>query len=178
MNGPLSGSLGSPKSFANWVQFEMRIGVFTGPPGARPTNAAIDVLTPSIGLDVDGTASTYTPGVRYVGMSFLRSDYLHGAQFGQQVLGYAGEDPARSRGAGIHHLHDVLGARPQHDLRVRAGRADELAELLRVRLVEVEHDDVGLQPLDLGGDAGERQLVADDLDAVVAQQAPHPHLGH
>ena len=44
MNGPLSGSFGSPKIFANWVQFEIRIGVLTGPPGARPTNAAIDVL--------------------------------------------------------------------------------------------------------------------------------------
>jgi len=58
MNGPLSGSLGSPKIFENWVQFEIRIGVLTGPPGARPTNAAIDVLTPSIGLLADGTSST------------------------------------------------------------------------------------------------------------------------
>jgi hypothetical protein len=64
MNGPLSGSLGSPKIFANCVQFEIRIGVFTGPPGASPTNAAIDVPTPSIGFEVDGTSSTYTPGVR------------------------------------------------------------------------------------------------------------------
>jgi len=29
-----------------------------GPPGARPTKAAIDVLTPSIGLLADGTSST------------------------------------------------------------------------------------------------------------------------
>ena len=58
MNGPLSGSFGSPKSFANWVQFEIRIGVLTGPPGARPTNAAIYVPTPSIGFEVDGTSST------------------------------------------------------------------------------------------------------------------------
>ena len=58
MKGPLSGSLGSPKIFANCVQFEIRIGVFTGPPGARPTNAAIDVPTPSIGLEADGTSST------------------------------------------------------------------------------------------------------------------------
>ena len=58
MNGPLSGSFGSPKIFANCVQFEIRIGVFTGPPGARPTNAAIDVPTPSIGFEADGTSST------------------------------------------------------------------------------------------------------------------------
>jgi hypothetical protein len=58
MNGPLSGSFGSPKIFVNCVQFEIRIGVFTGPPGASPTNAAIDVLTPSIGLFADGTSST------------------------------------------------------------------------------------------------------------------------
>ena len=58
MNGPLSGSFGSPKIFANWVQFEIRIGVLTGPPGASPTNAAIDVPTPSIGFEVDGTSST------------------------------------------------------------------------------------------------------------------------
>src|SRR5215218_5969434 len=35
---------------------------------ARPTNAATDVPTPSIGLEADGTSSTYTPGDRYVGM--------------------------------------------------------------------------------------------------------------
>jgi hypothetical protein len=36
----------------------MRIGLFTGPPGARPTNAAIDVATPSIGFDCAGISST------------------------------------------------------------------------------------------------------------------------
>ena len=58
MNGPLSGSSGRRRCFANWVQFEIRIGVLTGPPGARPTNAAIEVPTPSIGFDCDGTSST------------------------------------------------------------------------------------------------------------------------
>ena len=58
MNGPFSGSLGSPKIFANWVQLEIRIGVLTGPPGARPTKAAIDVPTPSMGFEVEGTSST------------------------------------------------------------------------------------------------------------------------
>jgi hypothetical protein len=37
---------------------EIRIGVLTGPPGASPTNAAIDVPTPSIGFEVDGTSTT------------------------------------------------------------------------------------------------------------------------
>ena len=58
MKGPLSGLLGSPKIFANWVQFEIRIGVLTGPPGVRPTKAATEVLTPSIGLFAEGTSST------------------------------------------------------------------------------------------------------------------------
>jgi hypothetical protein len=58
MNGPLSSLLGSPKIFANCVQFEMRIGSFTGPPGVSPTKAATDVLTPSIGLFADGISST------------------------------------------------------------------------------------------------------------------------
>ncbi len=58
MNGPFSGSLASPYSLANCVQFEIRIGRFTGPPGARPTNAATDVPTPSIGFDWDGISST------------------------------------------------------------------------------------------------------------------------
>ena len=58
MNGPLSGLSGSPKIVENCVQFEIRIGVLTGPPGARPTNAAIEVPTPSIGLLDDGTSST------------------------------------------------------------------------------------------------------------------------
>ena len=58
MKGPLSGLLGSPKIFANWVQFEIRIGVLMGPPGVRPTKAATEVLTPSIGLFAEGTSST------------------------------------------------------------------------------------------------------------------------
>ena len=64
MNGPFSGFCASPKIVANCVQFEIRVGRLTGPPGARPTNAAIDVPTPSIGLFADGTSSTYTPGVK------------------------------------------------------------------------------------------------------------------
>ena len=81
MNGPLSGFTGSPKIFANCVQFEIRIGVLTGPPGASPTNAATAVPTPSIGLFAEGISSTYTPGVRYVGTSVLQSVWMaSGAQ--------------------------------------------------------------------------------------------------
>ena len=58
MNGPASGLDGSPYVRANWVQFEIRIGVLTGPPGASPTKAAIDVPTPSMGLDCAGISST------------------------------------------------------------------------------------------------------------------------
>ena len=36
MNGPLSGFDGSPKIVENCVQFEIRIGVLTGPPGREP----------------------------------------------------------------------------------------------------------------------------------------------
>jgi hypothetical protein len=43
MKGPLSGSFKSPQTFANCPQRETRNGVLTGPPGARPTNAATDV---------------------------------------------------------------------------------------------------------------------------------------
>ena len=58
MKGPLSGLFGSPKIFENWVQFEIRIGVLTGPPGVSPTNAATEVLTPSMGLFAEGISST------------------------------------------------------------------------------------------------------------------------
>ena len=64
MKGPFSGFWVSPKIVANWVQFAIRVGLLIGPPGARPTNAAIDVPTPSIGLFAEGTSSTYTPGVK------------------------------------------------------------------------------------------------------------------
>jgi hypothetical protein len=43
---------------ANWVQFEIRIGVLMGPPGASPTNAATAVPTPSMGLFEEGISST------------------------------------------------------------------------------------------------------------------------
>src|SRR5215469_8536428 len=59
----------------NWLQLEMRIGTLTGPPGASPTNAATAVPTPSIGFFPLETSSTYTPGVRYVGMLLLRPSY-------------------------------------------------------------------------------------------------------
>jgi hypothetical protein len=42
----------------NCVQFEIRIGVLTGPPGARPMKAATDVATPSMGFDCAGISST------------------------------------------------------------------------------------------------------------------------
>ena len=58
MKGPPSRSLGSPYNFANCPHCETRSGLLTGPPGARPTNAAIEVATPSMGFEVDGTSST------------------------------------------------------------------------------------------------------------------------
>ena len=53
MNGPCcSGSSGWLNVRTNCVQFEIITGLLTGPYGARPTNAAVDVPTPSIGLDL------------------------------------------------------------------------------------------------------------------------------
>src|ERR1700749_1626719 len=62
----------------NWLQLEMRIGTLTGPPGASPTNAATAVPTPSIGFFPLDTSSTYTPGVRDVGMLLLVTQCLMG----------------------------------------------------------------------------------------------------
>jgi hypothetical protein len=36
--------------------------------GTTPMNAAVLVLTPAIGLMLDGTSSTYTPGDKYSGI--------------------------------------------------------------------------------------------------------------
>ena len=58
MNGPLSGSLGSPKIFANWVQFEIRIGVLTGPPGAKGDTGAQGIHGPT---GATGTAGAQGP---------------------------------------------------------------------------------------------------------------------
>ena len=46
-----------PKFVTNWVQFVTRIGVFTGPVSAKPTNAATAVPTPSIGFEPEDTSS-------------------------------------------------------------------------------------------------------------------------
>src|SRR4029079_1244579 len=118
MNGPLSGSLGSPKIFANCVQVEIRIGVLTGPPGARPTNAAIDVPTPSIGFEVEGTSSTYTPGVREVGISPLHSVQMTSLQRAAQSLRGGSEPPPGVGGAGRDDLHQFLVSRPVDDRRL------------------------------------------------------------
>ena len=59
MKGPLSGSFRSPKIFANWVQLRDPHRRRTpGTTGVRPTNAATELLTPSIGLFAEGTSST------------------------------------------------------------------------------------------------------------------------
>jgi hypothetical protein len=41
-----------------WDQLVTSTGSLTGPVSAKPTKAATEVLTPSIGLDAGGTAST------------------------------------------------------------------------------------------------------------------------
>ena len=46
-----------PKLETNCVQFVTRIGVFTGPASANPTNAATAVPTPSIGFEPEDTSS-------------------------------------------------------------------------------------------------------------------------
>ncbi len=57
-----------PKVRVYWSQPVTSVGVWNGPLAANPTNAATAVPTPSIGRAPDCTSSTYTPGVRYVGM--------------------------------------------------------------------------------------------------------------
>src|SRR3954447_19684075 len=104
MNGPLSGFWASPKIRANCVQLEIRIGVLIGPPGARPTKAATAVPTPSMGLFAEGISSTYTPGVRYVGMSLLHSACRPAVrQFAMEPAGE--DDEARAVSGRIEHLH-------------------------------------------------------------------------
>src|SRR5688572_25953055 len=55
----------TPKASTYCDQFVTSVGSLTGPDGANPTNAAIAVPTPSIGLGPLLTSSTYTPGDRY-----------------------------------------------------------------------------------------------------------------
>ncbi len=54
-NGPTFG-FGSPNVRANSVQLVTRVGMLAGPIGVRPTNAATDVATPSMGLLDGGTS--------------------------------------------------------------------------------------------------------------------------
>lgn len=48
----------SPKVLANWLQLVMSVGSSNGPRWAKPTKAATEVPTPSIGRDPDSTSST------------------------------------------------------------------------------------------------------------------------
>src|SRR5215213_8174289 len=116
--------------------------MFTGPPAARPTNAAVEVPTPSIGFDCAGTSSTYTPGLKYVGMSLPSSVHLVGAELVQEGIRPGRAHPARQRVAGVEDLHLGLVPRPQDHLRLGSGVAQALAELARRGVAEVDDDRV------------------------------------
>ena len=53
-----------PNVFWYCDQLVISTGLLRGPISAKPTNAATDVPTPSIGRLPGGVSSTYTPGVR------------------------------------------------------------------------------------------------------------------
>src|SRR5581483_1000542 len=72
--------------------------MLTGPPGARPTNAATAVPTPSMGFFPLVTSSTYTPGVRYVGMLLLGLTYTSSRRA-----------PPAPAGSTNHHVHPRAG---------------------------------------------------------------------
>ncbi|MFC7471704.1 hypothetical protein ACFQVA_35595 [Actinomadura keratinilytica] len=48
----------SPKAATNCVQLVTSVGAFSGPDGARPTKAATEVPTPSMGREPLATSST------------------------------------------------------------------------------------------------------------------------
>src|SRR5262245_21592760 len=145
MNGPASGLLGSPKVLANWVQFETRIGVLTGPPGARPTKAAIEVPTPSIGFDCAGVSSPYTPGVRYVGISHSLSTSVVVLELVQQGVRRAGGDPPRLGATRVVDVHLRFVAGPQDELRGGCGHPGPASDERGLARVERQHDRVGLK---------------------------------
>src|SRR5918998_269304 len=178
MNGPLSGFTGSPKIFANWVQFAIRIGVLTGPPGASPTNAATAVPTPSIGLFAEGTSSTYTPGVRYVGTSILQSFWLaSGAQLAGQAD--ASGDVNKTRGVrhGFQNSHHGLVPRPEDHLGAGGDPADLRGQRRGAVAVEVQHHDVGLEPPGALHDPRALGLLGDHLDPLLLEHRAEPD-GH
>ena len=61
----------SPKICSYWSQLNISVGWFAGPRAVVPMNAAVEVATPSIGLDPLGISSIYTPGCWYVGTATL-----------------------------------------------------------------------------------------------------------
>ncbi len=48
----------SPNVATNWLQLVISVGSSNGPFWAKPTKAATEVPTPSIGRDPDSTSST------------------------------------------------------------------------------------------------------------------------
>ena len=160
MNGPLSGLFGSPKIFENWVQFEIRIGVLTGPPGASPTNAAIEVLDALDRLvrggdllDIDAWRQVrghVTPYSVYDSCP-IRRGALHDRDGDEAVLG-----------ARIEDLHHVLLAVPEDDLGLGGGpRTRERAHA--TYRVQVQHHDVGPQPVRRADDGAGPVLLSDHL---------------
>src|ERR1700759_3289713 len=95
----------------NWLQLEIRIGTLMGPPGASPTNAATAVPTPSMGFFPLVTSSTYTPGVRYVGMLLLRLSYLRSRRAAPALTDTANHDVHPVAGNGHARLGLAAGDR-------------------------------------------------------------------
>ena len=174
MNGPLSGSFGSPKIFANWVQFEIRIGVLTGPPGRQADERgdrrahALDRLVRGRDLlDVD--AGSQVRG--HVTPSLV--DVL-AAQFARAAAPRSGAETRR----------DVLETGSRTSMRsssraqsttVVSGEAPRTSwpSSCDGPVVEVEHHDVGAQPMRRPDDGAGPVLLTDHLAALLAQDPIH-----
>src|SRR3954447_10309358 len=84
-------------------------------------------------------------------------------------------DPARVVRDRVDDFHEVLLPRPQHHRGLGRGPGHQVAELVRGSSVEVEHDEIWTEAVDLPDDRARTVLLTDDLPARLGQHPAHPH---
>src|ERR687896_2523508 len=102
-------------------------------------------------------------------MSFLHLLSWTTAELAPQPFGNRERDETRRAGDGLEDFHDRLVPRPEDHLHPGRRLLDLLAKRSRTVVVEVEHDDVGLQTLHLAHDPPGLALLSDHGDALLLE---------
>ena len=164
---------------ANWVQFEIRIGLLIGTARGEPDEGgdrgadALDRLRLRRDLlDVDAGRQVV------VGMSLHSGCGSDGGQLPQQSVRRCFPDQARRVAPRVEHPELAFVPRPQQHGRERGGVPQPLAQVARIRSADAEHDGVRLELPDLLDEVVRVVGAADHLETAVLDDPSHADTGN